>query len=322
MENTLLLTRNDIRQLISLDECIQAVEEAFRLYAEHKTLQPGVLGIHAENGGFHIKAAGMQGFFAAKINANFPWNRSRFNLPTIQGVILLSNAENGKPLALMDSMEITTLRTASATAVAARYLARKGPHTVTIAGCGTQGYVQLRAILRICEVANVLAFDLNPDFAQQFAHEFSNEIKVEPVTDLADSILRSSIVITCTPSKTPIVHELSQGTFLAAVGADNPEKQELDSRLFVSNKIVTDITEQCANIGDLHHAIREGFSTKEKVHAELGEIVSGKKTGRESEAEIIIFDSTGTALQDVAVAIRVYERAKRDGIGKMIDFGL
>ncbi len=322
MGQTLLLTRGEIRRLLSLKECIQAVDEAFRLYAEGRTLSPGVLGIPSEQGGFHIKAAGMKGFFATKVNANFPGNRSRYNLPTIQGLILLCDAKKGEPLAVMDSMEITALRTAAATAVAARYLATKGPHTVTIAGCGSQGQVQLRALMSVCDIGRVFAFDSNPASAQEFVQQFSAELQVDSVTRLDDSIPLSSIVVTCTTSKKPIVQHVSPGTLIAAVGADSHDKQELDPMLFLSSKIVTDITEQCANIGDLHHAIHEGLVTKEKVHAELGEIVSGKKPGRESEEEVIIFDSTGTALQDVAAAILVYEKAKHGGVGMMIDFAL
>src|SRR4029078_7761279 len=123
---TILLTRNEVKQLLSIEQCIVAVEDAFAQYAEGKT-KTGVLGIPAEQGGFHIKAAAFNNFFAAKINANFPLNPERFQLPTIQGLILLCDAISGKPLAVMDSMEITALRTAAASAVAAKYLARKIP---------------------------------------------------------------------------------------------------------------------------------------------------------------------------------------------------
>src|SRR5215218_2220283 len=125
--DTLLLSRGDVAELLSLDECIVAVEAAFRLDAEGKSLGPGVLGVHARDGGFHIKAAGLElsrTYFAAKVNANFPRNAERFGLPTIQGLIVLSDGDNGLPLAVMDSAEVTLLRTGAATAVAAKYLAR------------------------------------------------------------------------------------------------------------------------------------------------------------------------------------------------------
>jgi ornithine cyclodeaminase/alanine dehydrogenase-like protein (mu-crystallin family) len=112
------------------------------------------------------------------------------------------------------------------------------------------------------------------------------------------------------------------GTFIAAVGADSEEKQELEPELLSANKLVTDLTAQCGNIGELHHALNRGLMTIADVHAELGEIISGKKPGRTSDEEIIIFDSTGTALQDVAAAAIVYEKAVRKKIGTKLDFAL
>jgi ornithine cyclodeaminase/alanine dehydrogenase-like protein (mu-crystallin family) len=114
--------------------------------------------------------------------------------------------------------------------------------------------------------------------------------------------------------------DVTPGTFIAGVGADSEEKQELDPALFTSNKIVVDVLEQCATIGDLHHALTQGLVKKSDVHAELGDIVAGKKPGRASNEEIIIFDSTGMALQDAAAAILVYEKAASAGIGSRLDF--
>ena len=124
-EGTLVLRRTDVAALLGIEECIAAVEQAFKLHAEGKTAPPGVLGIHSRTGGFHIKAGLLsinKSYFAAKTNANFPENAKRFGLPLIQGVIVLFDAENGYPLALMDSMEITIIRTGAATALAAKYL--------------------------------------------------------------------------------------------------------------------------------------------------------------------------------------------------------
>src|SRR5262245_21102771 len=144
--STLLLTRNDVAQLLSLDECIEAVEHAFRLQHCAKTT---IAALSVSGGGFHIKAATLEfdrPYFAAKINANFPLNRTRQGLPTIQGTIALCDAVNGYPLALMDSMEIPRLRTGAASAVEAKYLARSNSRIVTILGCGTQGYVSCKPL--------------------------------------------------------------------------------------------------------------------------------------------------------------------------------
>src|SRR4249919_3940145 len=136
---TLIFSRSDVERLLTLDECIAAVEDAFAQHAQGKTSPPGVLSLHAEDGGFHIKAALLtldRPYFAAKTNANFPHNGARHGLPTIQGVVVLCEAVTGQPLAVMDSMAITALRTAAAIAVAAKYLARKNCRTALICGCG------------------------------------------------------------------------------------------------------------------------------------------------------------------------------------------
>src|SRR5215470_13284016 len=154
-QELLILSRADVLELLSLRDCIDAVERAFRLHAEGQTLAPGVLSVPATGGGFHIKAAGLLGdrsYFAAKTNANFPDNPRRFGLPTIQGMIVLADAETGEPLALMDSASVTALRTGAATAVAAKYLARPGSRRVTVVGCGAQGEVQLAAIAAVLSV--------------------------------------------------------------------------------------------------------------------------------------------------------------------------
>jgi alanine dehydrogenase len=322
-EATLFLTRSEVAALLGLAECIDAVEEAFRLHAEGRSLPPGVLETLTGDGGFHIKAAGLSlpggGYFAAKVNANFPLNPQRFGLPTIQGVVVLCDAERGRPVAVMDSMELTALRTAAATGVAARYLARPRSKAALLCGCGVQGRVQLRALAEVLPLEKVYAFDADAARAEVFAREMSDELGVEvkAVADLRAAAGESDVCVTCTPSRRPLLMrgDVRPGAFVAAVGADNPLKQEIDPALLASGKIVVDILEQCAAIGDLHHAIEAGAVVKDDVHAELGEIVAGRKAGRTSDEEVIVFDSTGTALQDVAAAAVVYERAVSAGVG-------
>jgi alanine dehydrogenase len=310
-----------------MDECITAVESAFRLYGEGKAVPPGVLSMHTSDGGFHIKAGLLdlsRTYFAAKVNGNFPENPARFGLPTIQGVIVLCDAERGCPLAIMDSRDITSLRTGAATAVAAKHLARLDSRTVTICGCGSQGRVQIKALSRVLRLETVFAYDQNNEQMLRFAREMTEELGVptHPVTSLHDAVSQSDICVTCTPSRRAYLStkEVSAGTFISAVGADNPDKQELHPALMANSKIVTDVLEQCSVLGDLHHALEAGLMVKEGVHAELGEVVAGKKPGRESDTEIIVFDSTGMALQDVAAAVCVYEKAQEQGAGVRLRF--
>jgi alanine dehydrogenase len=327
-DGTLLLTRRDVAALLDLPDCVAAVEEAFRLHGEGKAPAPGILGFPYPDGGFHIKAAGLplsRRYFAVKVNGNFSGNPARFDLPAIQGVIVLCDAENGFPLALLDSIEITIARTGAATAVAARHLARKGSAVAAICGCGNQGRVQLRALALACPLERADVFDTDSERAAQLAEELSAElgIDVRPAADLARSVRASDVCVTCTPARGFFLRreDVSAGAFVAAVGADSPEKQELDPLLVASAKLVVDIREQCAEIGELHHAVAQGLMRVENVHAELGEVVAGKRPGRESDTEIIVFDSTGTALQDVAVAAMVYERAVATGAGLRIELG-
>ncbi|HEY6120143.1 MAG TPA: ornithine cyclodeaminase family protein [Pyrinomonadaceae bacterium] len=326
---TLLLTRHEVASLFSIEDCISAVEGVFKLHGEGKTEMPGILGIHATKGGFHIKAGVLKlqrPFFAAKINANFPQNPKLFGLPLIQGVIVLCDGETGYPLAVMDSIEITILRTGAATAVAARYLARPNSTSVTVCGCGNQGAVSLRALSKLYSLRYAFAYDIDNNRAREFARKLSPELRIEitPTTHLQDVLSVSDICVTCTPAKTYFVkrENVLPGMFIAAVGADNEDKQELDPALFTGNKIVVDLLDQCATIGELHHALEQKVVTTNDVYAELGDVVAGSKRGRTSAEEITIFDSTGMALQDVVAAAAVYEKAVMMGKGRLLNFNV
>jgi alanine dehydrogenase len=326
--DALLLSRSAVERLLTPDECIAAVEDAFREHALGKAAPPGLLGMHVHDGSFHIKAAALtldRAYFAAKLNANFPQNGVRHSLPTIQGVVALCDASNGLPLAVMDSMAITALRTAAATAVAAKYLARDKCETALICGCGGQARAQLRALLRVRSPACIYAYDQNSVKSRAFADELGREMArdISSVTDLSTAVAKSDIVITCTTAQRYFIEcgMVRPGTFIAGVGADNEHKQELDPRLLAENTVVADLIEQCATIGDLHHAIEAKLMSRADVHAELGQVVAGIKGGRTSDDEITVFDSSGTALQDVAAAIAVYRRALDEGEATHFSFG-
>jgi len=296
---TLVLTAADVAELLTLDDCISAVEEAFRAHGEGRLHPPGILSEHAEHGAFHIKTSAIGRYFAAKTNANFPGRQ-----PTIQGVVLLFDTEDGTPLAVMDSIEITARRTAASSAVAAKYLAPRRRVSVTVFGWGKQGRVQLEAIRRVLDVGDVQVID--PALGRAEARPTSE----------------SDVILTCTTSRVPILQlkDVKPGAFVAAVGADNPAKWEIDPELLTASAVITDITEQAATIGDLHHAIEAGLVGRDHVRAELGEVVAGKKRGRISDTEIVIFDSTGAGFQDTAAAAIVYERARERGIGTVVRF--
>jgi ornithine cyclodeaminase/alanine dehydrogenase len=326
---TLLLDRKTIASLLTLEDCIGAVEAAFRAHALGEALEPGLLHIEAPDGEFHIKAGGMRvpvPYFGLKANAGFFQNTTRFGLPNIQGLILLYSAENGYPLAVMDSGSITMQRTGAATAVAAKYLARQDSSVVSICGCGRQGHVQLRALTTVLPIERVNAYSIDDEEADRFAHEMSEELSIEVkhAHDLKAAIGDSDVCVSCTPATEPYIQQsfVRPGTFLAAVGADSPGKSELDPRLLAANTVVVDLLEQCLSVGELHHAVELGLMTAQDVHGQLGDVIAGKVGGRSNEAEIVVFDSTGTALQDTAAAILAYERAIGSSQGQLLDFSI
>ena len=328
---TLLLDRAALEPLLTLDECITAVEAAFRAHGEGAVAPPGLLHVDAPKGEFHIKAGVMadsagRPFFAIKVNGGFFGNRVNYGMPNIQGLVLLCDGENGYPLAVMDSKAITVKRTGAATAVAAKYLARPDSRVATICGCGTQGAIQLEALLRLFPLECVHAHSRTAASMDRFARECGDRfgVRVDAAPDLAAAMAESDICVTCTPSKTPFLRRgyVRPGTFIAAVGADSPDKQELDPALLQGTTVVADILEQCLHAGEIHHAVEAGLIDAGGVHAELGQVIAGKRAGRTSADEITIFDSTGTALQDVAAAMLVYRKACQASIPSMDFFAI
>jgi ornithine cyclodeaminase/alanine dehydrogenase-like protein (mu-crystallin family) len=318
----LVLSRSDVLALLTVPDCIEAVEAAFRCHAEGRALGPGVLGVPASGGGFHIKAAGLVGdrsVFAAKINGNYPDNPQRFGLPTIQGTVVLADAVNGVPLAVLESGSITALRTGAATAVAAKFLARKDSRAVTLVGCGVQGETQLAALAAVLPFERAWLVDSDRARAEALAERVAarHGVDAKARTDLRGALAESDVCVTCTPSRRPFMArgEVPPGMFIAAVGADSQGKQELDPALVASATLVVDVLQQCAEIGELQHALASGLMTRNDVHAELADVVTGRVPGRTRPDEITVFDSTGTALQDVAAAVAVYDRARATGRG-------
>ena len=323
---TLLLSRADVAAALPLDACIAAVERAFRMAGLGEAPAPAILGYRSGSGGFHVKAAAFslsRPYFAAKLNANFSENPRRFGLPTIQGVVALFDAENGRPLALMDSIEITLRRTAAATAVAAKHLARPDSAVALVCGCGAQGRAQLEALARVLPIRRAFAVDSDTRAAERFAQELAPALGIEivPAPDPGSALKKADVAVTCTTSRCAFLRreDVPPGLFLAAVGADAPDKQELDPEILRAGRLVVDSREQCATIGELHHALEQGVIASSAAAAELAEVVAGTKPGRRSRKEIAVFDSTGVAIEDVAAAAAAYEEALRTDRGQAWD---
>ena len=324
----LILRRSEIAALMQPRDYLAAVEAAFRNLARGEAQVPIPMQIDARDGTFHAKGARVtldRPFVAVKLNGNFPGNPQRNGLPAIRGAILLCDAADGSLLAIMDSIEITSKRTAATSALAARLLARPDADCIAICGCGEQGRAHLEAMAQVLSARRALAWDLDAESAATFARDMREALgfEISAVSDVREAVRPSGVVVTATPARAPFLTSecVSAGTFIAAVGADNPHKNEIAPALLAASRIVVDSVAQCAVMGDLHHALDAGVVTLGDVHAELGDVVVGRKSGRVSPEEIIVFDSTGFAVEDTASAAWVYQRAIAENVGLPISLG-
>jgi len=321
-EGLLVLSRAEIARLLSFSDYVDAVAAALRAAAAGRAVAPPASALHVADGSFHAKAGALMDdsgtIVAIKLNGNFPGNPAAHGLPTVQGVIYLADGRNGRPLALMDSIEITINRTGAATTLAARHLARADSRVATICGAGVQGRIQAVAIAAAARLEHLHVWDARPEAAAALAADLARELRLDarPSDDLTP-VRNSDIVVTCTSAQQAFLKRdlIRPGTFIAAVGADNVDKQEIDPALFACARVVVDSLEQCGEIGDLHHALLAGTIAPDGVHASLAEIVAGTKPGRRDAREITLFDSSGLGLQDVAAACALYRRALATGVG-------
>ena len=317
---TLVLSRAAIAGRVRPLDYVDAVEDAFRALAAGAIESLPAAHVPGERGAFHIKSAvAKDGTHRAaiKINGNFPGNPHANGLPTIQGCIVLVDATDGRLLALMDSIEITAQRTAAASVVAARHLARADSSTVALIGCGVQARHHLDSLLALPGFAlrALRLFDVDRASAEALGAQARTRGLEVTVDDAPGFACRhADIVVTCTPSPQPILYaaDVRSGTFIAAVGADNPQKNEIAPDLMGTAHVVPDIIAQAAAMGDLRAAIAAGTMTVGDVHAELADIVARMRPGRTDDAETFIFDSTGTAIEDLVAANLIYERALAD----------
>jgi alanine dehydrogenase len=314
-----LLSSQEIQQLITLREVIEAVEEAFREKGEGKVQMPPKVYVSFEKGDFRTMPAYLPAMGAAgvKIVNVHPKNPS-LGLPTVMATILLLSPETGEPLAVMDGTWITAARTGAAGAIASRYLARRDSKEVGIVGAGVQARYQLLALAEVMKVEKIRV--TSPIRAEEYVREMRRlgfDAESAPIREVVE---KADILATTTPVTEPIVRNewVREGTHINAIGADAPGKEELDPLILKRAKIVVDDYEQACHSGEVNVPLSRGLLRREEIYGELGEIVAGRKRGRESEGEITVFDSTGLAIQDVAVAWTVYKKAEKEGTGGRI----
>lgn len=314
----LVLTRAQTQELLTMKETLELVEYAFRLYGEGKVVMPPKLYLDDPTnlGDFRAMPAYIDGNVGLKWVSVFPENWRR-DLPTVLATIILSDPENGCPLAVMDGTYITEMRTGAAGGVAAKYLARRNSSVVGVIGSGVQARTQLLAIGELLPgIQELKVFDKNRDASLLFAEEMKTKLKMRIfVVDSIEEAAKADIVVTTTPSTKPIIRQQSimPGTHINAIGADAEGKQELEVELLRNAKIVVDDIEQAQHSGEINVAISNGLIKIEDVYGTLGEVVVNSKEGRENDQEITIFDSTGLAMLDLICAGHVYQKAsKRD----------
>jgi len=324
---TLYLTQDDVRSILDMGSTIDAVESAFREMGLGNIEMPARVYLHFEkyNGVLIAMPAYIKALDAAglKVVTVHPENPAKHKLPSVIARIILNDPTKGEPLAIMDGTYITAMRTGAAGAVGIKYLARKGAKTAGVIGLGVQGRSNLRALCKVRDVEKVKAYDVLPAARKTFVEEMSKElgINIKAVDSVAEAAKGSEIVITCTPSATPILmgNMLEKGAHVSAIGTDTAAKRELDTSVLKrADKLVVDFKDQAFVVGDFAVPLKEGAIRKEDVYAELGEIVTGKRPGRTSENEVTLFKATGLAIQDVGTAFKVYQLAKKRGIGKEI----
>ena len=320
-----MLTEREVARLADVPTAIRVVREAFKAIARHDAVMPPKVYLPLP-GGSDFRA--MPAFLRRPPACGVKWvnvhpRNRRKGLPTVMAVIVINDPATGVPLAVLDGLLITKLRTAAASAVAAQALARRGSRVVGLVGCGAQADAQLLALAAVFRLARVKAWGYLPGEAARFCQRMRRALPgavLEPCPTLERCARDVDILVTLTPSRRPLVNHswLAPGTHLNAVGADAPGKQELDPRILQEATVVVDDREQAIHGGELNVPIRRGQFRPRDIHATLGEVLLGRRRGRRSPRELTVFDSTGLAVHDVALGAEIVRRARRLRVGRRV----
>lgn len=323
----LLLTKEQIQSVLTLEDTIRVVEEGFKAFNSGRTVIPFPIGLQIQEnkGEVHIKPGYLKGSdaYCIKIASGF-YDNPKIGLPSSGGMMLLFDAKTGVPRSiLVDRGFITDMRTAGAGALAARCLAREFIETAAVIGTGTQARLQIEALSKVRDFRVLKVWGRTPANVEKYVKDMQQKLTAEivPVSSAKEAVENSEVIVTATPSTSPLVKTewIGKGMHITAMGADSPQKQELETGVLqIADKIVVDSVEQCVKLGEVHHAVEDRTISIEAIHAELGEILLGQKSGRESEEEITVCDLTGIAAQDVVTSQLVYERALKEKIGSYI----
>ena len=316
MTEPLFINKEKIASLLPMKECIEVMEKMFRSLTAGECLQPlrnimrlpdgsGVLGMMPGH-------AGNYGVMGIKVITVFH-NNSEAGLPSHQGIVMLFDAKNGQPLMLFDALEITAIRTAAASAVATKLLSGKNSSTLAIIGSGEQARRHIEAILLVRNIKQVNLWSRKETNAKHLVDEVAGKhnVSIHIKEQVQQAVQNADIICTVTASKEPIVlgEWISDGAHINAVGSSTPFARELDTTAILRSKLFTDRYESIFNeAGDFLIPKKEGVVTDEHVKAEIGEVLSGTKKGRENDEEITVFKSLGIAAEDIFSAYHIYKK--------------
>jgi alanine dehydrogenase len=322
--NTLIITRKDVEKVLTPKIANETVEKAFRAYALQETDMPPKSYLSFDKGDLRSMPAYIrgQGFNIAGIKSvNVHTENQKINLPTVMAVIALTDPETGFPLAILDGTYLTGMRTGAAGAVAAKLLSRKDAKSAGFVGCGIQAKTQLACTVEVrkLETIKVWRFCSEDNLAERFCRWARRRygVKTRIYSNIDDVTTDVDIVVTTTPSREPLVNKVSPGTLINAIGADAKGKQEISPEILKRARLVIDDWAQASHSGEINVPVSEGMISRKDIYGEIGEIAAGTKNGRTSDEEIILFDSTGLAIQDISCAYVVFEALKdKPGIRK------
>jgi alanine dehydrogenase len=315
--STLILTKNEISSLIHVNDVFPVVEQAFKDWTNGNAVMPPKLYLSLQEGDFRAMPAAVPGAAGMKWVNVHPNNPSR-GLPTVMAVLIYNDPATGYPLAIMDASESTSLRTAATSAIASKYLARPDSKTLGVVGAGHQAYQHILAHLPYFQFKEILVADISRQSADNLIASLPDiPLKYASIEDT----VKADIVCTLTPAHKPVVLKkwLIPGTHINAVGADAEGKEELEPSILNGAVVVVDDFRQASHAGEINIPFSTGLFKKEQVYAELGEIIIGLKPGRRDNKAITIFDSTGLAIEDIAVAKLIYDKALSTGAGHSIN---
>ena len=330
LKKTIILNKSHVEELIKMNEVIKSVETAFTEEANCNIDMPAKKYLYFNQntakspGDLRIMPCSVIGSIAGVKAVNVhPDNPEKFNLPTVMAVIELIDPDNGYPLAIMDGTSITNMRTGAAAGLATKYLARKNSENVGFVGSGVQALLSFLAHNEVMKIKEIKISSRTLESRENLARIIRDKYGIDAVAvkNVKEAVTGMDVVTTTTPSCTPLVLSkwVDEGTHINAMGADAPGKQELETKLILRSKIIIDDWEQASHSGEINVPLSEGTLGKGDIHAKLGDIIIGNKMGRTCDDEITVFDSTGLAVQDIATAWKVYEKALKRGIGHKMD---